>query len=154
MVFDELILCQGFCIVVSGHRFHLPPLRGSRRSFLNLLHLWKLCQQGSAAFARWPQLLGGSHMQMLWCGTAALAGDWPNWCTGGWGGEWHFPLLFSMHVACSVFTGSLPELLCLVRGSFMRPEPRHLVWCVTMGRAAATWWALLRARLQLGSIQA
>ena len=38
MVFDDLILC--WCIVViSGHRFHLPPLGGQELYFLNPLHL-------------------------------------------------------------------------------------------------------------------
>ena len=89
MVFDEVDIFWPI-VVVSGHRFHLPPLGGGDRScvFWTCCVYWKLCLFRGSCTGRpsmsacQPPLSSRSHTQaqVLWHWSTALANQ-PRWCT-------------------------------------------------------------------------
>ena len=94
--------------------------------------------------------LGGSHthMQVLWCGTAALAWDCQSWCTRREGRDTFFhahgPVLCSwaVHLSCHTWWSF-----------FMRAEPCYSVLSVPMGSATMALWVIPWAGLQLQKLK-
>ena len=115
MVFDEVDFCQ-YIVVVSGHRFHLPP-RGAAGAVFSeaiasagsCLHPLEVVLLGFI-YICWPLLLGGSQIQaqVLWCKSTVLI-DCLSWCT-----RWEVKGVFFCMCAYSALTGGPPGPLGLV----------------------------------------
>ena len=124
MLFDELAPCRGIC---SSIRSQIPPVTSRRKQelcFLNMTHLLEVVPVGLVCIcllttATCQVTHTHTHTQALWCGTTALAGDWPSWC-----GQLEWSTLVWTG---SALTGSLPELL-------------RLAWAPSWGLSCAIWW--------------
>ena len=108
MVFDGVdpYRCIG---VLSGCRFHLPPLAGGMFSEPAI----SVGSCTNRAVCVCPLATAASHTQaqVLWCRFAALV-DRPSWCAGLRGRGKHF--FCTCNPECSALTGGLPGLLDLV----------------------------------------